>query len=165
MTNEGFYEAMLCGELADVNPLLSLRILKELIQAELYGAVCTADSGKDCLKTLEAFIQINGNAVVNSKGTYPADRMADKRENFISGEHLRLEMEELFELVIINPRISGGKDQHTAGIGLERERLCNTGAVNAEGEGGKFYRGGRDVKLADAILHAQSAEKRPAFFY
>ena len=94
-----------------------------------------------------------------------ADRVADQFKHFVGGEHLRLHMELVLELVVVDARVAGGEDQHAALRRFEGEGLGDASAFDAEGLRGQLDRGGGDGKFNDAVFDPEGAEVSASFLY
>ncbi len=150
---------------AYVDPLAGVRITIKFVQIKLDRAAGASDSGKYGLKALHAYVKIHGYGRIDPEGTYSSDRMADKLEHFIGGEHFRLHVEFVFELVVVDARVPGGEDQHTAVRRFEGESLRDASAFDAERLGSQLDRGGGDGEFDDTVLDPEGTKIGAAFFY
>ena len=132
--------------------------MKELFQIQLDGARRAADSGEHRFKPLQRYIQIYRNAFLAAKRAHTADRVTDQLYDFIRREHLGLHVKFLFEFMVINTCITGGKNQHAAVRRLERQRLCDPRALNTKCLCRQIDGRARDCKLLHTVFHAELPE-------
>ncbi len=79
MKYTAFY--ILFRELTDINPFDGIGVLVKLLKIKLNSTACAANSREDSFKTLQAFIQIDGDTIINAKGANTADRMTYHFQN------------------------------------------------------------------------------------
>ena len=84
--------------------------------------------------------------------------MTNQLYDLICREHLGLHVKFLFEFMVINTRITGGKNQHAAVCSLERQRLCDPRALNTECLCRQIDGRARDCKLLHTVFHAKLPE-------
>ena len=150
---------------ADVDPLARVRAAKQLDEVELNGAAGAADGGKNGLEALHTDVEIHGDGLIDPEGTDAAHRVADQLKNLVGGEHLGLHVKLVFELVVVDPGVARGEDQHAALRRFERERFRDAGALHAESQRGQLDRGGGDGEFDDPILDPEGTEIGAAFLY
>ena len=90
--------------------------------------------------------------------------MPHETEDLIGSEHFRFHVELFLELVIVDPRIAGSKDEYAAVVSFKGQRFCNACALDSESESRKLDRCAGDGKLPYPVLHAELTEICTAFF-
>ena len=119
-----------------IYPIEGLGVFPKLVEIELNGAVSAANGGEHGLKALEAVVEIYLHAVVDTEGADAADRVADELKHLVGGEHLRLVVEFLLELVVVYARVASRQDEQRASVGtLEGEALGYARALDTQGFG------------------------------
>ena len=90
--------------------------------------------------------------------------MTDQLSHLVGRQHLCLHVEGILKPVVVDPRVSRGKDEHAAFRRFEGERLGNARALHADGLCRKFNGCGGNLKLQYAIFHAERAKIGTALF-
>ena len=101
---------------------------------------------------------------LSSRYTGMPSFMPNQLKHLVCREHLRLEVEILLELVVVYPCVAGCEDKHTALVGLEGQRLCDAGALDAQSLSRQLNGCGGNGEFLNSVLQSESSEICAAFF-